>query len=590
MKRSTEKGNQAGNPVPDNAETRRQRAEERRRTLEALEPEALRGPGKIRRLLHELRVQQIELEAHNEELRRAQAGLEASRTRYADLYDHAPVGYVTVSQQGMILTANLTAATMLRVARGALLGKPLKRFILPADQDIYGRRREVLFAAGEPQVFELRVKRPHAAAFWARMDATLAKEPAGEPVCRVTITDVTESKKATEEREKWEAKRSRARRMESVGRLAGGVAHDFNNRLGVILGHAELALQKTDATDPIHAHLQEIVKAAARSADITGQLLTFACKQNASPRVMDLNETVEGLIKTMRPLIGEGIDLVWLPEPGLWPVRMDPTQVNQILANLCRNAGDAIGGAGRIIIETGNAVFDEPAGADPPGFAPGRFARLAVTDDGCGMDKATREHLFEPFFTTKEVGRGTGLGLATVYGIVLQNKGFIDVRSEPGKGTTLNVYVPRHEASAVQVPAAAAPEEPEANAGSGRGETVLVVEDQPEILEITQMILELLGYRVLAARTPGEALQLAEHHAGELRLLLTDVIMPEMNGPELVARLRPLCPHLKHLFMSGYTADVIAQRGVPDRNLHFLQKPFSMKDLAARVRAALDKE
>ena len=263
-----------------------------------------------------------------------------------------------------------------------------------------------------------------------------------------------------------------AQKMEAVGRLAGGVAHDFNNMLSVILGYAELALGKVDPAQPLHADLEEILKAAERSADITRQLLAFARKQTIAPKVLDLNETVEGMLKMLRRLIGEDIDLAWLPGAGLWPVKMDPAQIDQILANLCVNARDAIADVGKVTIETGNAVFDEAYCADHAGFVPGEYVLLAVSDDGCGMDKETLDQIFEPFFTTKEVGKGTGLGLATVYGIVKQNNGFINVYSEPGKGTTFKIYLPRHAGQAVdtqQESGGGNPAEPRRDGAGGGG-------------------------------------------------------------------------------------------------------------------------
>ena len=373
-----------------------------------------------------------------------------------------------------------------------------------------------------------------------------------------------------------------AQKMEAVGLLAGGVAHDYNNMLSVILGYAELALDKVDPAQPLHADLEEILKAAKRSADITRQLLAFARKQTIAPVVLDLNQTVESMLKMLRRLIGEDIDLAWLPEAGLCPVKMDPAQVDQILANLCVNARDAIADVGKVTIETGNAVFDETYCADHVGFVAGEYVLLAVSDDGCGMDKEILDQIFEPFFTSKGVGQGTGLGLSTVYGIVKQNNGFINVYSEPGKGTTFKIYLPRYADQAVDTQRERTAEIP-----LGRGETVLVVEDEPALLTMAKMMLEKLGYRVLAAGTPGEAIGLAEEHASEIHLLITDVVMPEMNGRDLAERLQSLYPGMKILFMSGYTADVIAHRGVLDEGVNFIQKPFSMKDLAVKVREAL---
>ncbi len=394
--------------------------------------------------------------------------------------------------------------------------------------------------------------------------------------------DITEQRRAEAEREKLRAQFNQAQKMESVGRLAGGVAHDFNNMLSVILGHTELAGEQMGPDHPLLAHLVEIDRAARRSADLTRQLLAFARRQTIAPRVLDLNETVEGMLKMLRRLIGENIDLAWIPGENLWPVKVDSSQVDHILANLCVNARDAIEGVGRITIETGTTTFDEAYCAAHAGFTPGEFVLLAVSDDGCGMDRETLAKVFEPFFTTKEVGKGTGLGLATVYGIVKQNNGFINVYSEPGKGTTFKVYFPRREAVAGQIQQAGP--EPPAKRGS---ETILLVEDEPTILHLTRKMLEGLGYAALTAGTPGEAMRIAEEHAGEIHLLITDVVMPGMNGRDLARHLSARYPNLGHLFMSGYTANVIAHNGVLDEDVNFIQKPFSKQDLAAKVREAL---
>ena len=372
-----------------------------------------------------------------------------------------------------------------------------------------------------------------------------------------------------------------SQKMEAMGRLAGGVAHDFNNMLSVILGYAELALCQVDPAQPLHADLEEILKAANRSTDITRQLLAFDRKQTIIPVVLDLNQTVESMLKMLRRLIGEDIDLAWLPEVGVCPIKMDPVQVDQILVNLCVNARDAIADVGKVTIETGNAVFDETYCADHAGFVAGEYVLLAVSDDGCGIDKEILDRIFEPFFTSKGVGQGTGLGLSTVYGIVKQNNGFINVYSESGKGTTFRIYLAQYADQAVVTEREKAAEIP-----LSRGETVLVVEDEAANLRLDKTILERLGYRVLAAGTPGEAIGLAEKHSNEIHLLITDVVMPEMNGWDLAERLQSLYPSMKILFMSGYTANVIAHR-VLDEGVNFIQKPFSMKDLAGKVRDAV---
>jgi two-component system cell cycle sensor histidine kinase/response regulator CckA len=373
--------------------------------------------------------------------------------------------------------------------------------------------------------------------------------------------------------------------MESVGRLAGGVAHDFNNMLGVIIGRSEMALDQVVPSQPLHADLLEIRKAAERSANLTRQLLGFARKQAAAPRVLDLNETVQSMLQMLSRLIGEDVSLSWQPKTALWPVKVDPSQIDQVLANLCLNARDAITDFGKITIETGNRAFDEAYCADHPGLVPGEYVLLAVSDNGCGMDQPTMSHIFEPFYTTKAMGKGTGLGLATVYGIVKQNSGFINVSSEPGQGTSFMIYLPRHAGSGEQAQAQGT-----ARAVLRGQETILLVEDEPASLKMVTTMLEKQGYTILAAGTPREAIRLARESAGKIHLLVTDVVMPEMNGRDLAENLRSFCPRLKSLFMSGYTSNVIAHHGILDGGVHFIQKPFSRNDLTSTVRDLLDGE
>ncbi len=397
-----------------------------------------------------------------------------------------------------------------------------------------------------------------------------------------SFQDITAQKRTGQEREKLQAQLLQAQKMEAVGRLAGGVAHDYNNMLSVIIGYTELALDKVTPGDSLREDLEEVFKAASRSADITRQLLAFARKQTIAPKVIDLNEAVEGMLKMLRRLIGEDIDLFWQPRPGRMPVFLDPSQLDQLLANLCVNARDAIEGVGKLTIETAHVRFDEEYCAGHAGFIPGDFILLAVSDDGCGMDEAVLENIFEPFFTTKGVCEGTGLGLSTVFGIVKQNNGFINVYSEPDKGTTFKIYLPLFAGEDAGLTVQETTEIP-----TGHGETVLVVEDETPVLKLVQRILEPSDYTVLTAATPGEAMALAETHAGEIHLLITDVVMPEMNGRELAEHLHARYPGLKVLFMSGYTANVIAHRGILEKSVNFIQKPFSNRDLSVKVREAL---
>ena len=388
---------------------------------------------------------------------------------------------------------------------------------------------------------------------------------------------------AARKRDALEAQLHQAQKMEAIGRLAGGVAHDFNNMLAVIVGYADLALEQTVPDSPLHADLLAIHEAAQRSADLTRQLLAFARKQTIAPKVLDLNDTIAGMLMMLDRLIGEHIALLWKPAAPLWPVNMDPAQIDQIMVNLVVNARDAITGVGKITIETGQVVFDEVYCETHPGFAPGFYVLLAVSDNGCGMDKEVLGQLFDPFFTTKPRGQGTGLGLATVYGIVKQNQGFINVYSEPGQGSTFKIYLPRHASDQADITAVTpAPAAPPTGA-----ETVLLVEDEEALLKLGQILLEQLGYTVLAADGPNRAIQLAEAHAGVIHLLMTDVIMPDMSGRDLWQRLSALRPSLKCLFISGYTANAIAHHGILDEGVHFLQKPFSKEVLATKLREAL---
>jgi two-component system, cell cycle sensor histidine kinase and response regulator CckA len=404
---------------------------------------------------------------------------------------------------------------------------------------------------------------------------------------KMEITAAIELVEDITERLALEAQLVQSQKMESIGRLAGGVAHDFNNMLNVILGYTELALESVDQSNNIYSDLKEILNATTRSSEIVQQLLAFARKQTYSPKVLDLNKTVKNMLKILKRIIGEDIDIAWKPFPDLWPVKMDPVQIEQILANLCVNARDAIAGIGKITIETNNIVLDEIYCRIHSGFIPGEYSVLAVSDNGCGIKKEIIDKIFEPFFSTKETGKGTGLGLATVFGIVKQNNGFINVYSELNIGTTLKVYLPRYIG---QIEQKEIKTSDEADLAQSHGETILVVEDEPMALQVIKMLLESKSYKVLAARTPNEAMHLASEHSQEIKLLITDVILPEMNGKELSNQINKICPDIKYLYMSGYTANVIAHRGMLDEGVNFIQKPFTIQSLSVKVRAILDQK
>ena len=509
-----------------------------------------------------------------------------SEERYRTILDETEDAYFEVDLAGNITFLNDAICRLLRYSKEELLGKSFRVHVDNEDLHIVYDAFAIIYNTGKP-VRDIRYKsvRNDGTTGYAEMTGFPLRNRDGEIIgFRGVGREITERIVAEEEKAKLESQLLQAQKMESVGRLAGGVAHDFNNMLSVILGRVEMALMKIDPTQPITASLMEIRKAANRSVDLTRQLLAFARKQTIAPVVLDLNKTVESMLKMLQRLIGEDIDLSWLPGDGVWPVKMDPSQIDQILANLCINARDAITGVGKISIETNTSTFDEGYCSMHPGFVPGEYVKLALSDNGCGMDKETLAKVFEPFFTTKEIGKGTGLGLATVYGIVKQNYGFINTYSEPGQGTTFTIYLPRYEGEITQTPT-----EGTAELTSTGNETILLVEDEPSILNMTAMMLQNMGYTVLAATGSRDAILMAEDYACDnIHLIISDVVMPEMNGPDLAKKILTLYPHLKILFMSGYTADIIAHHGVLNEGMHFIQKPFSMESLAAKVREVLD--
>ncbi|RJR47245.1 MAG: PAS domain S-box protein [Desulfobacteraceae bacterium] len=512
--------------------------------------------------------------------------LREGEKRYRELYDEAPVGYHSMDKEGRITGINQQEELMLGYSEEEMIGQPTWSFIVEEEAETSKRIILSKLAGLLPpsKGLERNFRRKDGKPIPILIDDRILKDDKGQVIgMRSTIRDNTDRKQAEQEKERLQAQLNQAQKMESVGRLAGGIAHDFNNMLGVIVGNAELAKLHVDPAEQVFKNIEEILKASQRSANLVRQLLAFARKQTVNPKVLDLNDTVSGMLKMLRRLIGEDIDLVWIPALDLWPVKIDPSQIDQILANLAINARDAIDGVGRLTIKTGNVVFDEAYCSQQPGSTPGEYVLLEVEDEGSGMSKEALEHLFEPFFTTKEVGKGTGLGLATVYGIVKQNDGSITVESEHGKGTTFKIYLPRYcEKGVVEVPTIEAMEE------VPRGtETVLLVEDELGILYTTRDLLQMLGYNVLTAMTSTEAMRRNEEHSGAIDLLITDLVMPEMNGRELAERLISMAPGLKVLFMSGYPADVIAHRGVLDPDVQFIEKPFTAKALAYKLREAL---
>ncbi len=513
------------------------------------------------------------------ERKRAEEALRESEAKYRRLHETMTDAFVRIGMTGNIQEANRAYQALLGYTEEELLKRtygdltPEKWHALESNVVA-----EQVLVNGHSQVYEKEYRRKDGTVFPVELRTFLLRDDAGQPVGMWAIVrDITERKHAEEDRARLESQLIQAQKMESVGRLAGGVAHDFNNMLSVILGYAELIKAKLPEGGPLLKDVLAIEKAANHSRDITRQLLAFSRKQIIAPRVINLNDLIASSRNTLSRLIGEDIDLRFCPGKNLWRINFDPAQVEQILINLAVNARDAMPDGGKLTIETENCRLDAAYCLKHLGFKPGQYVFLGVSDDGMGMDKEIQSHLFEPFFTTKEVGKGTGLGLATVYGMVKQNGGFIICYSEPGRGTTFKIYIPRvnEEDETTEEPT----ETPVAY-GAGR---ILLVEDDEMVREITKDILEEIGYTVLTVDTPQEAVALCENRETPVDLLLTDVVMPEMSGKELGNRISAIRPGIKVLFMSGYTSDVIAHRGVLEKGVHFIQKPFRVNDLARKI-------
>lgn len=503
------------------------------------------------------------------------SALQESERRYKALSD-ASFGGIAIHDQGIILDCNKGLATQTGYAIDELIGMDGFNLIAP---EYLGTVIENV-KRGYEHPYEVMCVRKDGTRYPASIRGSVI--PYRDKNVRVTeFRDITQTKQAEEEKHKLEEQLFQAQKMELVGQLAGGIAHDFNNMLTVIIGHTDLAIHKAGEKAPLLKDLVKIKKAAEHSSKITHQLLAFARKQTVEPKTVDLNEIVEGMLHMLRRLIGEDISLVWRPSEELWLVKMDISQINQILVNLCVNARDAIDGGGQLTVSTDNYYAGSPSSTDDRnGDA---FVRLTVKDNGRGMDQSTLDHIFEPFFTTKDVGHGTGLGLATVYGIIKQNGGRIHVDSTPGQGSIFEIFLPRHKGLGDEMDQSA-----ETLQVRGGSEKIIMVEDEASILEMGKEMLEQLGYDVIATSSPYEAIEIIRRGT-MAHLLLTDVIMPEMNGKELIDTLRKINPSINYIYMSGYTADIVSNQGILENDINLIQKPFSFEELAVKIRKALDK-
>lgn len=542
----------------------------------------------MRRIIHELSVHQIERVIQKDVLLLSREKLEKSLEYFIELYDFASQGFLTLSSDGAILEANLTATKLLDVERSRLKGSRFEMFVAFEDISVFNTMIDNVFSFRRSGFCEISLYRDHVVSAGAapftppvlRVDALIRND---NQQCLLVLSDITRQKQIEQENARLQEALENFRNMEMVSQLAGGMAH-HNKMLDVILGHAESIRKEVDPASSVRSNLEAIQKVATRSAEITGQLLAFACRQVAVPKVIELDGMAEGIITMLRRLIDESITLVWVPASRNALINIDPVQVDQIILNLCLNSRDAMVAGGKITMETRRVtVTKEECAHGHCCAAPGEYVTLAVTDDGCGIDKKDLPHIFEPFFTTKLTTDGNGLGLSTVYGIVKQSNGSIKCESKPGHGATFTLFFPHHRSSAASIRTV----QLNPSVATHGEETILLVDDESEVLELLKEMLEHYGYNVYTAN-PARAILLAEQYRGGIDLLLTDVMMPEMNGFELAQRIKSVVPDIKVLFMSGYSTDVISDDTIIQDGVNFIHKPFSFKALSVAVHALLN--
>ncbi len=518
------------------------------------------------------------------EKKRAEMTLRESELKFRNIFDHSPVA-ISIEEilTGRIIDVNTSWQRLFGYPKNEVLGRAPADIGLLYENMQHEKIVEALNAEGHLINMAIQMRRKSGEIIDSLCSAEFMTLD-GSPCILLMATDVTESNKAAVESEKLQGQLQQAQKMELVGQLAGGIAHDFNNVLAAILGHAELLIDQITESHPFHENLETIRKSAVRSAQMIHQLLAFARKQVMVPQSLELNDSIESIYPMLRSLIRENIRLDWHPDGKRSRISIDPSQIDQIVTNLLVNARDAIIGNGVITIETGSLSVDATdCVSGHICHTPGSYARLSVHDTGCGIDQQVLPHIFEPYFTTKEVGKGSGLGLSTVYGIVKQNNGYIDCHTSPQQGTTFDIFLPTlFEAGSTETA-----DESVATIEETR-KTVLIVEDEPEILKLTKHVLEKSGYKVMATSSSEAALDIARKCHGNIDLLVTDIMMPSMNGIELCERLVGNDPKLKVLFMTGYAEEMIDFHDMLKTGINYIQKPFTFSDFNRAVKRLLD--
>ena len=537
----------------------------------------------VQDLIEDLHIHQIELEMQNEELRRAQLELERARNQYSDLYDFAPVGYFTVSEKGVILETNLTGAAMLGVERRLLTGMHFFRFITRDTQDVFYYHRRKLFETKTKQNCELKLTTEDGTEFSAQLESILVQDVEDNiRRIRTTVSDISERKKAEEEKVKLEAKIRQAQKMEALGTLAGGIAHDFNNLLMAIQGNVDLIIFDKDSRHPDFESLSSIEQHVQSCAKLTQQLLGLARSGKYEVKPTNPNE----IVKKTSNLFGRTKKEIFIHincQKGIWTVEVDRSQIEQVLLNLLINAWYAMPRGGDIHLQTENVRLDEND-IKPYPIEPGNYVKMSITDTGVGMDKATQQRIFDPFFTTRKLGRGTGLGLASVYGIIKNHGGNIEVYSEKGGGTTFTIHLPATETGFIEETLERLEE---IQMGT---ETILMVDDEAMVLDVGKLLLENLGYMVLIARSGREAGEICVKNNDEIDMVILDLIMPGMGGSETFDAFKEVNSDIKVLLSSGYSIDSQASEILKRGCSGFIQKPFNATELSQKLREILDEK